>query len=38
MLRVKIFVPTVLTFNGGYVDTAELLVLHGLFTAHAAGK
>src|SRR3979490_2798749 len=26
--------PTVLSFNGGYVDTAGYLALQGLFTAH----
>jgi uncharacterized membrane protein YoaK (UPF0700 family) len=25
---------TLLSFNGGYIDTAGFLALHGLFTAH----
>src|SRR6201986_3247855 len=27
-----------LTFNGGYVDTAGFLALQGLFTAHVTGN
>lgn len=34
----KISVPTVLSFNGGYVDTAGFLTLHGLFTTHVTGN
>lgn len=34
----KISVPTVLSFNGGYVDTAGFLTLHGLFTSHVTGN
>src|SRR5277367_4767387 len=30
--------PTVLSFNGGYVDTAGYLALQGLFTAHVTGN
>jgi uncharacterized membrane protein YoaK (UPF0700 family) len=30
--------PTVLSFNGGYVDTAGFLALQGLFTAHVTGN
>jgi uncharacterized membrane protein YoaK (UPF0700 family) len=31
-------VPTLLSFNGGYVDTAGYLSLQGLFTAHVTGN
>lgn len=31
-------VPDLLTFNGGYVDTAGFLMLQGLFTAHVTGN
>jgi uncharacterized membrane protein YoaK (UPF0700 family) len=34
----KITLPTVLSFNGGYVDTAGYLALQGLFTAHVTGN
>ncbi|KGS30122.1 YoaK family protein [Burkholderia pseudomallei] len=30
--------PSLLTFNGGYVDTAGFLALQGLFTAHVTGN
>ena len=30
--------PTVLSFNAGYIDTAGFLALHGLFTAHVTGN
>jgi len=35
---VKLALPTVLSFNGGYVDTAGYLALQGLFTAHVTGN
>lgn len=31
-------IPDLLTFNGGYVDTAGFLALHGLFWAHVTGN
>lgn len=31
-------VPTLWSFNGGYVDTAGYLALHGLFTSHVTGN
>lgn len=31
-------VPHLLSFNGGYVDTAGFLALHGLFTSHVTGN
>jgi len=31
-------VPTLLSFNGGYVDTAGYLALQGLFSAHITGN
>ncbi|MEZ5934048.1 MAG: DUF1275 family protein [Alphaproteobacteria bacterium] len=30
--------PIILSFNGGYVDTAGFLMLEGLFTAHVTGN
>jgi uncharacterized membrane protein YoaK (UPF0700 family) len=35
---VKLALPTILSFNGGYVDTAGYLALQGLFTAHVTGN
>jgi uncharacterized membrane protein YoaK (UPF0700 family) len=34
----KLTLPTILSFNGGYVDTAGYLALQGLFTAHVTGN
>jgi uncharacterized membrane protein YoaK (UPF0700 family) len=34
----KLSVPSLLTFNGGYTDTAGFLALQGLFTAHVTGN
>src|SRR5258707_9472810 len=34
----KLTLPTVLSFNAGYVDTAGSLALQGLFTAHVTGN
>src|SRR5271154_103967 len=30
--------PMLLSVNGGYVDTAGFLALHGLFTTHVTGN
>src|ERR1700709_638341 len=30
--------PILLSFNGGYVDAAGYLALHGLFTTHVTGN
>lgn len=34
----KLTLPTVLSFNAGYIDSAGFLALHGLFTAHVTGN
>jgi uncharacterized membrane protein YoaK (UPF0700 family) len=36
--EMKPTVPTLLSLNGGYVDTAGYLALQGLFTAHVTGN
>lgn len=36
--EVKRTVPSLLSFNAGYVDTAGFLALQGLFTAHVTGN
>ena len=35
---VKLSLPLLLSFNGGFVDTAGYLALQGLFTAHVTGN
>jgi uncharacterized membrane protein YoaK (UPF0700 family) len=34
----KVSAPTLLSFNGGFVDTAGYLALQGLFAAHVTGN
>lgn len=34
----NVALPAILSFNGGYVDTAGYLALQGLFTAHVTGN
>jgi uncharacterized membrane protein YoaK (UPF0700 family) len=34
----RLTVPTLLSFNGGYVDTIGYLSLQGLFTSHVTGN
>lgn len=36
--RPSLSLPLLLSFNGGYVDTAGYLALQGLFTAHVTGN
>jgi uncharacterized membrane protein YoaK (UPF0700 family) len=37
-LPMKPTLPLLMSLNGGYVDTAGFLALHGLFTAHVTGN
>jgi uncharacterized membrane protein YoaK (UPF0700 family) len=38
VVQLKPALPVLLSFNGGYVDTAGYLALQGLFTAHVTGN
>jgi uncharacterized membrane protein YoaK (UPF0700 family) len=38
VIMMKPSLPTLLSFNGGYVDTAGYIALQGLFTAHVTGN
>jgi uncharacterized membrane protein YoaK (UPF0700 family) len=38
VIAMKPTLPTLLSFNGGYVDTAGYIALQGLFTAHVTGN
>jgi uncharacterized membrane protein YoaK (UPF0700 family) len=38
MVNMKHMLPTLQSFNGGFVDTAGYLALQGLFTAHVTGN
>jgi uncharacterized membrane protein YoaK (UPF0700 family) len=38
VIIMKPSLPTLLSFNGGYVDTAGYIALQGLFTAHVTGN
>lgn len=37
-ITAKLTVPSLLSLNGGFVDTIGFLALHGLFTAHVTGN
>jgi uncharacterized membrane protein YoaK (UPF0700 family) len=38
VIIMKPSLPILLSFNGGYVDTAGYIALQGLFTAHVTGN
>jgi len=38
VIIMKLSLPVLLSFNGGYVDTAGYIALQGLFTAHVTGN
>lgn len=36
--KMQLRLPTLLSFNAGYIDTASFLAIHGLFAAHVTGN